>query len=486
MVAENRSDSFRAQTWQDVAVLCPRKEWLQTLRRGLRKAGLSVQIQSEKEWKGDSPAYAWLTAFLIIMAQPQCGYEIAGRPGALRDLRSRSRRFFRGLGRTLPTETPTSGAHSVSIKLSLLAQIRSSILPLPLFDAVNQIVAHTQLRERLNSLPAEDFENLDGELDALLALAGSSEAEGLTLTEFAKLLRTHFADDREVRPARSDSIQLITSQKAKGSEWQAGIVPFSTRDIRPPPFRYPRLIKRPDTGDWMVLLDRSDYTGDVKDLLEGESRQEMERLLYVALTRARHTLVLAFDNELFAKKGGEIHSHSQSKWLKADKGEPNETALANAAIEPASCGFTADYYETRRKNTGQIEHKLPVKKISKTAAIANASIFVRKLNPSGLPADEIEDRWNTRRIAGFASPGGRSTALRCLVARLHPAPELEQRFRKLEQTVRRASQVLSRSGPVVARMETSLESSFRQRQFLARFFGQRLNHPIRTPISLEA
>ena len=258
---------------------------------------------------------------------------------------------------------------------------------------MNQIVARTQLRERLNSLPSEDFENLDGELDALLALAGSSEAEGLTLREFAELLRTHFADDREVRPSRSDSIQLITSQKAKGSEWQAVIVPFLTRDIRPPPFRYPRLIKRPDSDDWMVLLDRSDYTSDVKDLLERESRQEMERLLYVALTRARHTLVLAFDNELFAKKGGEIHSHSQSKWLKADKGAPNETAFANAAIDPASCGITGDYYKTRRKDTGQTEHKLPVEKISKAAAIRNASIFVRKLNPSGLPVDEIEERW---------------------------------------------------------------------------------------------
>jgi len=398
---------LRAQTWQDVAVLCPRKEWLQTLRRGLRKAGLSVQIQSEKEWKGDSPAYAWLTALLIIMAQPQCGYEIAG---LLRELFGISDHdlavFSQGLAGCFQIETPTSGADVVSIKLSLLAQIRSSILPLPLFDAVNQIVAHTQLRERLNSLPAEDFENLDGELDALRALAGSSEAEGLTLTEFAELLRTHFADDREVRPSRSDSIQLITSQKAKGSEWQAVIVPFLTRDIRPPTFRYPRLIKRPDTGDWMVLLDRSDYTGEVKDLLERESRQEMERLLYVALTRARHTLVLAFDNELFAKKGGEIHSHSQSKWLKADKGEPNETALANAAVEPASCRFTADYYKTRRKDTGQIEHKLPVGKISKAAAIGNASIFVRKLNPSGLPVDEIEERWTCDESLDLPRPAG--------------------------------------------------------------------------------
>ncbi len=398
---------LRAQTWRDVAILCPRKEWLQTLRRGLRKAGLNVQIQSEKEWKGDSPAYSWLTALLIIMARPRCDYEIVG---LLRELFGISDHdlavFSQGHGDRFQIETDTAGTGVVSIKLNLLAQIRSSILALPLFDAVNEIATRTRLRQRLNSLPAEDFEDLDGELDALLALAGSSEAEGLTLTQFAELLRTHFADAREVRPSRTDSIQLITSQKAKGSEWQAVIVPFLTRDIRSPSPRYPRLVKNPDTGEWIVLLDRSDFTGEVKDLLERESRQEMERLLYVALTRARHTLVLAFDNELFAKKGGEIHSHSQSKWLRADKGEPNETVFANAAVEPASCDLTGDHYKARPKGAEQVEPKLLAAKIAKDVATKNASVFIRKLNPSGLPLDELEERWARAESLQLPRPAG--------------------------------------------------------------------------------
>src|SRR4029077_11860814 len=123
------------------------------------------------------------------------------------------------------------GADIVSKMLSLLAQLRLSILPMPLFDAINEIVCRTQLRERLNALPRNDFENLDGELDALLALVGSSEAEHMTLTEFAEYLRTHFADAREIRPSRPDAIQLITSQKAKGSEWQAGVAPLFTRQL---------------------------------------------------------------------------------------------------------------------------------------------------------------------------------------------------------------------------------------------------------------
>src|SRR5438067_10922887 len=316
---------LRAETWRDVAVLCPRKEWLQTLRRGLRAAGLNVQIQSEKELKGDSPAYAWLTALLIVLSQPRCGYEIAG---LLRELFGISDHdlaiFSQGHGDRFQIETLTTGADIVSKTLSLLAQLRLSILPLPLFDAVNEIVSRTQLRERLNGLPRADFENLDGELDALLALAGSSEAEHMTLTEFAEHLRTHFADPREIRPSRPDAIQLITSQKAKGSEWQAVIVPFLTRDVRSASPRYPRLLKIGETGETVVLLDLSDATDEIQELLERENRKEMERLLYVALTRAQHTLVLAFDNELFAKASGEIHSHSQSKWLKADKNDVNE------------------------------------------------------------------------------------------------------------------------------------------------------------------
>jgi ATP-dependent exoDNAse (exonuclease V) beta subunit len=145
-------------------------------------------------------------------------------------------------------------------------------------------------------------------------------------------------------------------------------------------------------------------------MLERESRQEMERLLYVALTRARHTLVLAFDNELFAKKSGEIHSHSQSKWLKADKGQSNAVAFANIATDPTDCSLTSRQHETKSKGRDQIESKLPAGKIDKTAAIKNASIFVRKLNPSGLPGDEIEERWSQNEPV--LSPRPASPALR--------------------------------------------------------------------------
>ncbi len=411
-LCQNGLEKLRAQTWRDVAVLCPRKEWLQTLRRGLRAAGFNVQIQSEKEWKGDSPAYAWLTALLIIMAQPRCSYEIAG---LLRELFGISDHdlavFSDGYGDRFQIETLTNGGDVVSRTLSLLAQIRLSIQAWPLFDAINEIVVRTELRERLNTLPREDFEDLDGELDALLALAGSSEADGMTLAEFADLLRTHFADAREVRPSRTDAIQLITSQKAKGSEWQAVIVPFLARKVWPASFRYPRLIKKRAASKTIVLLDKSDVTPEIEEMLERENRQEMERLLYVALTRARHTLVLVFDNELFAKRRDEIHAHSQTKWLKADKGAQNESAFATLTTDPAPCTLTAEHHEAKSTaGSTKSTAPLPAGKIDKAIAIKNASVFVRKLNPSTLAADEIaaveEARFtdDARRVGRSTSP----------------------------------------------------------------------------------
>ena len=115
----------------------------------------------------------------------------------------------------------------------------------------------------------------------------------------------------------------------------------------------------------------------------------MERLLYVALTRAQHTLVLAFDNELFAKASGDIHSHSQSKWLKADKNDANEVAFARVGVEPASCALTTQRHEAKsRAKQDKIDIHLPTAKIDKAIAVQNASVFVRKLNPSGLPSEE--------------------------------------------------------------------------------------------------
>jgi ATP-dependent exoDNAse (exonuclease V) beta subunit len=131
----------------------------------------------------------------------------------------------------------------------------------------------------------------------------------------------------------------------------------------------------------------------------------MERLLYVALTRAKHTLVLACDHELFAKASGEVHSASQIKWLQAGKGEQNESVFESISGGANACSQTAAR-QTENRQAEKID-KLPIAgKIDIEVARQNASMFARNLNPSGLPPEEISDTRPTDEIMRPAAASG--------------------------------------------------------------------------------
>ena len=99
---EHGPEKLRARSWREVAILCPRRDWLRTTAIALRKIGLPVEVQSESDLQADSPAYAWLTALCTIMVEPQNHYEIVGRsPRSLRAIGSRSRGLQRRPRRAL-------------------------------------------------------------------------------------------------------------------------------------------------------------------------------------------------------------------------------------------------------------------------------------------------------------------------------------------------------------------------------------------------
>jgi len=319
--------------------------------------------------------------------------------------------FSEGFGDRFQIETLTSGSGVVARKLTLLAQTRLSILSQSLFEGATVLVEQTKLAERLRALPEEDFEDLNSELDALLAAAATAEAERMTLSEFAESLRAHFYNAREVRPSTRDAIQLITSQKAKGSEWQAVIVPFLSREVRFPSSGYPRWIHEKKNEKVTLLLDKGEVTKEIEEMLELEQCQEMERLLYVALTRARHTLVLAADNKLFAKKNGQVHSSSQMKWFRADEGGTNWTTMQSLATAAVACGKTVAHNKGAAQGmSDKIDKQSLPEIVDAKVGTKNASEFVRILNPSRLPTERMEaaDDWSEN----LKTPAAFSPALR--------------------------------------------------------------------------
>ncbi|HZJ14134.1 MAG TPA: 3'-5' exonuclease, partial [Chthoniobacteraceae bacterium] len=406
---EQGLERLRAQTWRDVAVLCPRKGWFAPLKDALRRHGFNAQLQSESDIKGDSPACAWLTALVTIMAEPAHGYEIVGVLREIFGLADHDLAVFaskmwdgcrQGEGGGLrPADRPTgckpiphwqisrpvSGSGAVADTLNLLVETRARSIALPLFSAIEELVRATQLRERLLILPAEEFEDLSSELDDLLTLAAAAEAQASTLPEFAAELRTRFATTREVRPGASDAIQLITCHKAKGSEWQAVVVPFFGRGILQRNRVYPRLLRDPATSEVVAILDRAHVDETMKQAIETQQRQELERLLYVTLSRAKHTLVIVDDRALFQQRNG-LPKNAAARLLGCAEATDLCTRFENLPTfaEPCSRTVTEQRTFAARRAPGQSVVALtPITHDTLADARVRAAHF-RKRNPSAL------------------------------------------------------------------------------------------------------
>jgi ATP-dependent exoDNAse (exonuclease V) beta subunit len=254
------------------------------------------------------------------------------------------------------------------------------------------LVRDTQLRERLASLPSEDFDDLPRELDALLARAADAEAQGATLNDFAENLRADFETPRDARLSSENGIQLITGQKAKGSEWQAVILPFLGRDIRSPSPRYPSLIKTPGSGEILVALSKEDPSDDLKKARTLAEQQEMQRLLYVATTRARHTLVLALDRELFLDKKGALSTRAQLTLLGNEK---NPAQFDKLKEKPEACSLTlAASLEDQSRADDLISAPAPIDPKNLQRARRRAGEFVHKFNPSAYDPEVTLDGEN--------------------------------------------------------------------------------------------
>src|SRR5438034_10424977 len=395
-----------ADSWREVAILCPRKAWLQTMAAALRRAGLPVAIQSERDVKGDSPAYAWLTALLTIMTDPLNVYQIVG---VLREIFGVSDHdltvFSEGQKARFRIDEVLPAAGKISSHLHTFAEIRQRAEGLALFDAVALIVDQTQPRERLLLLPATELGDLARELDALLAQTAEAEANGMILAEFAEHLRNDFATPRAARFSADDNaIQLITSHKAKGSEWQAVIVPFLARDLRPPSPRYPHFVKSPVNGELIIAFGEEDKSKDLKDAVERAQQQELERLLYVATTRARHALVVVLDQEIFSNNEGKLPRTAQLRRLIRDKdsysGEFDQhSSTIDEVLEPSQ---TVEH--ASRKSGAEIE-PLTSRELKRVAK--RASEFVRKITPSALDSEVPAEVRTRSRLDNLATLYGR-------------------------------------------------------------------------------
>ena len=305
-------DALGARRWSEVAVLCPRRGWLQTLDNALQLAGFKTQNHSREEIRGDNPAHAWLAALMRIACQPENAFEIVGVLREIfglsdhdiavycRDGKERS-----GAAHALQILDTANGSGPVPETLNKLEQIRREADNMALRDAVCHWVAATDLRKRLAALPDYRKEDLFNHLDELLLQAAVAEADQLSLADWANRLEDDFGKKGSEGAPAPDCIQLLTCHKAKGLEWDAVLLPFFFRKISFPNQSYPYIFQQHGATAPAIAIDKFHEREDLKYQLEQERLREIDRLLYVSMTRARRTLILVDDTAIL-----NAHNHS--------------------------------------------------------------------------------------------------------------------------------------------------------------------------------
>lgn len=277
-------------SWSEVAILCPRNAWLSEIASSLRSEGLPCQQVSGTSMKGDHAFFRWVSALAAIIAEPSNSFEIVG---VLREIYGVSDvelyRFCEGDGsrfqifRPLPESSPPVGS-----VLNELTHLRKKVLQMSLRDSVGELLKGTNLKQRVASIGEKDFS------EELLFAASEWEADKKTFYEWSRLVLQSLSDKADAGESGEDAIQLITSHKAKGLEWSVVILPFLYRDIGFKSEGYPRIFDF--HGDCpRVLFHKADVTESESQYEKLRQDQSLERLAYVSLTRAKHSLILVDD-----------------------------------------------------------------------------------------------------------------------------------------------------------------------------------------------
>ena len=284
-VRDDASGAWRSVRPSDVAVLVRTRWQASEMREALRDYGVPAVIAGAGSVFEQTAATEWLRLL-----------EALERPGHAQRAHAFALTCFWGWDAERCAEASDEEWEGVHDSLHEWAQLLRT-------RGVASLV-ETVTRER--DLPARMLGQLGGERDLTdirhlgQLLHAAALAEGLGPSALTQWLRhrTEEAerdiDDEESRRLESDAraVRILTIHRAKGLEFGIVYLPFLWDQGVPPRGAGP-VVFHDDAGDRVldVTLEGRSYADHQRRALS-ETRQEDLRLLYVALTRAKHQVVL--------------------------------------------------------------------------------------------------------------------------------------------------------------------------------------------------
>lgn len=298
---DKKPSDFGTDSWNKVAILCPRNGWIDAIGSALQSVDLPIRQLSRRAVKSGDPIHAWYAALLTVFAHPRDNFELYG---VLRDIFGISDHSLAlyinnhyKAGSTHPfrlDQMPVESTSSVGSVLAFLHVLWKEVEGLALYEAVETILEKCQIRKRLEFVPGFSIENINTCYDLFRRETAVAESKQLDLTAWASRQRTALDETMEGEERIDDSITLLTTHKSKGLGFDVVVLPFFFRKFSTRNEEYP-CFELGHAGTPRVLFDVSDRSDAAKEITARRRIELHERLLYVALTRVKRTLVLMDD-----------------------------------------------------------------------------------------------------------------------------------------------------------------------------------------------
>ena len=271
----------------NICILAPRKDWLNEISFFLNQHGWLTQLYSSNITGRTNSFFCNVLTFIHLINFPNDSFELVGM-----------------LERTfcIPTHALTDYENEFQIAcatllkddisniLQMLFQLRQEVMQMSLWDGIIKIIEFFKDKCPPNPTDSDAF-------DILLNTTSRTQNLHGSWIFLEQHLRPYLTSAINSEPQLNiHSIQCYTCHKAKGLEWDTVILPFFYRPIRHAPPRYPLLYNN------HILWHKYEHILNQDRILS--QKRELQRLFYVACTRAKKHLIFIDDANLWKKETG--------------------------------------------------------------------------------------------------------------------------------------------------------------------------------------
>lgn len=269
MFLRKTCDDFYVTKWSDIAILAPRKDWLNELYDDCVKNHLPVQIHDGNVRENTVSPLQWLASCVRYINNPMDRFEFAG---ILREI------FGISSKEIINYFTYNNSFQCKKID-DQFDHFRRQKAYMTLSQLLFYVIENINLFERIQCLSLySDFEWMH-EKNRVLELCYFAESQNMTLWDAEELFVAHLSMPANDGLVDDNAIQMMTYHKSKGLEWPIVILPFLSR------------------GRQLKSGMKCDENGRLYDVIYNNEC----RLLYVACTRAKQRLILYDDSDVFDK-----------------------------------------------------------------------------------------------------------------------------------------------------------------------------------------